>query len=105
MFDEKANGYVRAEGICALLLQKQKDAKRIYCTVVHAKTNADGYKDEGITYPSGEAQFELLTEFYEECGIPPNQLSFLEAHGTGKKTMWNIISLISTLYFDRIKSK
>lgn len=87
VFDEKANGYVRAEGICALLLQKRKDANRIYCSVVHAKTNCDGYKEEGITYPSGEAQLELLTEFYQECGVQPSLLSYLEAHGTGERIL------------------
>ena len=25
----------------------------------------------------------LLTEFYNECKISPNELAFLEAHGTG----------------------
>lgn len=65
------------------MLQKSKDAKRIYSHLVHAKTNCDGYKEEGITYPSGETQYELLREFYSECGVPTNKLSYLEAHGTG----------------------
>ena len=42
-----ANGYVRSEGITAVYLQKKKDAKRIYCYAVHAKTNSDGHKSEG----------------------------------------------------------
>ncbi|XP_063218658.1 fatty acid synthase-like [Bacillus rossius redtenbacheri] len=84
-FDNKANGYARSEAIAVVYLQKAKDAKRIYCTVVHAKTNCDGYKDEGITYPSGLMQQKLLEDFYAECRVDPSTLGYIEAHGTGTK--------------------
>ncbi|KAH1010150.1 fatty acid synthase [Dendroctonus ponderosae] len=86
VFDKDGNGYARSEAISAILLQKAKDSNRIYATVLHAKTNCDGYKDSGITYPSGDAQIKLLQEFYQECEqVKPFELSFLEAHGTGTK--------------------
>ena len=81
--DSAANGYVRSETCAVCILQKSSDARRIYATVVHAKTNTDGYKDSGITYPSWQAQRDLLKETYDECGIDPNDLIYLEAHGTG----------------------
>lgn len=81
--DSSANGYVRSETCAVCILQKSSDAKRIYATVVHAKTNTDGYKDSGITYPSWFAQYDLLKDTYDECGIDPNDLIYLEAHGTG----------------------
>ncbi|CAI6352158.1 unnamed protein product [Macrosiphum euphorbiae] len=84
-FDEAANGYVRSEAVCVLYLQKAKNAKRVYAKVVHAKTNCDGYKEQGITYPSGPLQQRLLEEFYEECEIKPSDLAWIEAHGTGTK--------------------
>jgi fatty acid synthase len=68
-----------------MFLQKAQDAKRVYAKVVHAKTNSDGYKDEGITYPSRELQTQLMEQFYEEIGIEPTSLDFLEAHGTGTR--------------------
>ncbi|KAJ8963946.1 hypothetical protein NQ314_005277 [Rhamnusium bicolor] len=83
VFDEKGDGYVRSEAIGVVLLQKYKNAKRMYSEVIYAKTNCDGYKEQGITYPSREVQTNLLKEFYEECNIDPNSLSYLEAHGTG----------------------
>lgn len=58
---------------------------RVYAQLLHAKTNCDGYKEQGITYPAGHIQKLLLSEFYEECSIPPSVLEFVEAHGTGKK--------------------
>lgn len=81
--DSSANGYVRSETCAVCILQKSSDAKRIYATVVHAKTNTDGYKDSGITYPSWLAQRDLLKDTYEECGVDTNDLIYLEAHGTG----------------------
>ncbi|CAB0015644.1 unnamed protein product, partial [Nesidiocoris tenuis] len=85
VFDEKANGYCRSEAICAMLLQKKKDARRVYARVMHVKTNCDGFKDQGITYPSGEIQQCLLQEFYEECDVDPSSLAWIEAHGTGTR--------------------
>ncbi|KAK9884291.1 hypothetical protein WA026_005243 [Henosepilachna vigintioctopunctata] len=82
-FDNAGNGYARSEAITCILLQKTKDCRRIYAKIVHAKTNCDGYKEQGITFPSGDTQKRLLQEFYLECGVDPRSLSFLEAHGTG----------------------
>ncbi|XP_046739713.1 fatty acid synthase-like [Diprion similis] len=84
-FDNEGNGYCRSEAMCTIYLQKSKDARRIYAHVVHTKTNCDGYKEEGITFPSSTMQRVLLEQFYEECKISPSKLAFLEAHGTGTK--------------------
>ncbi|XP_068623798.1 fatty acid synthase-like [Battus philenor] len=84
-FDNSANGYARSEAIVVCFLQKAKDSRRVYAQVLHAKTNCDGYKEQGITYPAGQIQKLLLNEFYEECSIPPSTLEFVEAHGTGTK--------------------
>ncbi|XP_046963777.1 fatty acid synthase-like [Vanessa cardui] len=84
-FDNSANGYARSEAIVVCFLQKAKDSRRVYAQVVHAKTNCDGYKEHGISYPSGDMQRVLIDEFYEECSIKPTALEYLEAHGTGTK--------------------
>ena len=44
-----------------------------------------GYKEQGITFPSGERQAQLLEEVYAEAGIDPNQVYYVETHGTGTK--------------------
>ncbi|CAG9791214.1 unnamed protein product [Diatraea saccharalis] len=84
-FDISANGYARAEAVAVCFLQKAKDSRRVYAQLLHAKTNCDGYKEQGITYPAGHIQKLLLREFYEECSIPPSSLEFIEAHGTGTR--------------------
>ena len=53
--------------------------------MIHAKTNCDGFKEQGITFPSSVMQGTLLKEFYEEVGISPTSLDYLEAHATGTR--------------------
>ncbi|KAK9746609.1 Ketoacyl-synthetase C-terminal extension [Popillia japonica] len=84
-FDARGNGYVRSESCVVILLEKAKDAKRIYSELIYAKTNCDGFKTKGITFPSSELQKALMRDFYDECHIDPTQLTFMEAHGTGTK--------------------
>ncbi|XP_011311362.1 fatty acid synthase [Fopius arisanus] len=84
-FDASCNGYVRSETVAVVYLQKARDARRVYATVVHAKTNVDGNKVMGITYPSGEMQNKLMHEVYAESGVDPSDVVYVEAHGTGTK--------------------
>ncbi|XP_015113123.1 fatty acid synthase [Diachasma alloeum] len=84
-FDNGANGYVRSETIAVAYLQKAMGAKRIYATVVHVKTNCDGFKPQGITFPSSQIQSLLLKDIYKECKVPPSSVAYFEAHGTGTK--------------------
>lgn len=81
--DESGNGYVRSETCSVMLLQKKSEAKRIYATIIHAKTNTDGYKDEGITFPSSESQAALMNSTLKEAKVDPKQVKYIEAHGTG----------------------
>uniref|UniRef100_A0A182X139 Uncharacterized protein n=1 Tax=Anopheles quadriannulatus TaxID=34691 RepID=A0A182X139_ANOQN len=82
-FDKNASGYSRSEANAVILLQKAKDAKRIYAHVVNTKTNCDGYKLEGITFPSNKIQKQLLDELYSEVPYDPKDISYVEAHSTG----------------------
>ncbi|XP_039308554.1 fatty acid synthase isoform X2 [Solenopsis invicta] len=82
-FDKEGSGYMRSDTVAVVYLQKAKDARRVYATVVYSKTNCDGFKEEGVTFPSFETQKMLLEDFYEECGVSPAELSYVEAHATG----------------------
>ncbi|XP_076288350.1 fatty acid synthase 1 [Lasioglossum baleicum] len=84
-FDADGKGYVRSETVGVMFLQKSKDARRVYATVVHSKANTDGNKVEGITYPNGQMQNKLMREVYAEAGISPLDVVYVEAHGTGTK--------------------
>ncbi|KAK9880938.1 hypothetical protein WA026_013269 [Henosepilachna vigintioctopunctata] len=84
-FDSSGNGYVRSEAIVTMYLQKASSARRCYATILGAKTNVDGYKEQGITFPSGQMQQKLISEIYSETGVNPTTISYIEAHGTGTK--------------------
>ncbi|XP_071318722.1 fatty acid synthase [Trachinotus anak] len=84
-FDSSGNGYCRSEAAVAVLLTKRSAAKRVYATVVNAGNNTDGYKEQGVTFPSGEMQQRLVQSLYQEANITPEQVEYVEAHGTGTK--------------------
>uniref|UniRef100_A0A4W2HXW4 Fatty acid synthase n=1 Tax=Bos indicus x Bos taurus TaxID=30522 RepID=A0A4W2HXW4_BOBOX len=84
-FDASGNGYCRAEAVMAILLTKKSLARRVYATILNAGTNTDGCKEKGVTFPSGEAQEQLISSLYKPAGLDPETLEYVEAHGTGTK--------------------
>jgi acyl transferase domain-containing protein/NADPH:quinone reductase-like Zn-dependent oxidoreductase/acyl carrier protein len=86
VFDASADGYVRSEGGGIFLLkdydQALADGNPILAVVAHSAVNSDGRKS-GLTVPSVAAQASLLVNAYREAGIAPNEIDYIEAHGTG----------------------
>jgi fatty acid synthase len=76
-----------------MFLQRAHDAKRVYATVLNAKTTCDGFKEEGIMHPSGDMHRWLLKECYQECGADISSLEYIEAHGTGTKVSFISLEL------------
>lgn len=85
-FDDSGNGYVRSEGAGMLLLkplaQAEADGDFIHAVIAGSGINSDG-NTTGITVPGMETQSALLEKVYRGSGISANDLSYLEAHGTG----------------------
>ncbi|XP_028912877.2 LOW QUALITY PROTEIN: fatty acid synthase [Ornithorhynchus anatinus] len=84
-FDSEGNGYCRSEAVVAVFLTKRSLAKRVYATVINAGTNTDGFKEQGVTFPSGDVQERLVSSLYKASGISPDAVEYVEAHGTGTK--------------------
>ena len=86
-FDERANGYVRSEGVAALLLKPLEDAvrdhNRIHAVIKASGVNTDGSRKSGLTIPSEIAQTQLMHQVLERSGVSVNDVDFIEAHGTG----------------------
>ena len=82
-FSEAANGYVRSETVAAIYLCRSREARRIYARVLCAKTNSDGFKEQGITHPSIKSQVDLYSEACRLAGVEPSDVAFIEMHGTG----------------------
>lgn len=85
-FDEEANGTVWGEGAVIFILQRLEDAKKnkkhIYGIIKGSATNQDGLS-AGITAPNPQAQVEVLTKAWENAKINPEDISYVECHGTG----------------------
>ncbi|MFI4954283.1 MAG: SDR family NAD(P)-dependent oxidoreductase [Gammaproteobacteria bacterium] len=88
VFDESADGYVRAEGCGVVILKKlseaQRDKDRILAVICSAVLNQDG-ASSGLTVPNGAAQEQLLREALSQAHLQPHEISYLETHGTGTK--------------------
>lgn len=87
-FDDSAGGTTRSDGVAALFLQRDTDARRIYHEVVNARSmHVPCYNINNIMYPKSEPQAKLMNELLKESGISPNDVGFVEASGVGIKDM------------------
>jgi acyl transferase domain-containing protein/acyl carrier protein len=85
-FDAEANGFVRSEGAGVIVLkplsQALADGDRIYALIRGGAVNQDG-RTNGLTAPNREAQEQVLRDAYRQARVPLEQVSYIEAHGTG----------------------
>jgi acyl transferase domain-containing protein/NAD(P)-dependent dehydrogenase (short-subunit alcohol dehydrogenase family)/acyl carrier protein len=85
-FDKEANGYVRGEGAALILLKPLEDAVRdndsVYAVIRGSAVNHGGQAG-GLTVPNPSRQASLIQESYNNAGIDPCTISYIEAHGTG----------------------
>ena len=85
-FDANGSGYVRGEGICAIILKRQSAAKAagdpIRAIVRGSASNHDGLTN-CITLPNEKAQIQLLRDVYKQAGLNPSDTYYFESHGTG----------------------
>lgn len=86
VFDEAADGYVRSEGCGMVVLRRLSDAQAdgspILAVIRGTAINHDGHSS-GVTVPNGAAQRRLISEALESAQLEPEQVDYLEAHGTG----------------------
>ncbi|KAK4878177.1 hypothetical protein RN001_010683 [Aquatica leii] len=83
VFDESCIGYIRSEATAAIFVQKMKAVKRIYAEILNVKTNCDGFKKAGMLHCSDEMITRLFQEVYEEVGVDPTTVFFVDCHVTG----------------------
>ena len=87
-FDAAADGFVRGEGCGIVVLKRlsraEADGDRIWGIIRGSAVNQNG-ASAGISAPSGTAQEQVLEEALAQTGIPPSEVDYLEAHGTGSE--------------------
>jgi 3-oxoacyl-(acyl-carrier-protein) synthase/acyl carrier protein len=85
-FDAEADGYVRSEGCGVVVLKRLSDAiadgDNIQAIVRGSAVNQDGLTN-GITAPNGNSQQQVIRLALANAGVRPNQINYVETHGTG----------------------
>lgn len=85
-FDKNANGYVRGEGVGALILKPlslaQQDNDIIYAVIKGTAVNHGGHVSS-LTAPNPNAQAEVIVQACKRAEIQPDSMTYIETHGTG----------------------
>ena len=84
-FDASANGYVRAEGGGLVLLANQALVNTFYAELTGSAINQNGGRAQVITAPHPEAQEEVIVAACQDARIAPQEIAYIECHGTGTK--------------------
>jgi 3-oxoacyl-[acyl-carrier-protein] synthase II len=82
-FDRDRDGLVIGEGASTLILESldhaQKRGAHIYAEIVGFGTNTDGLH---VTQPNAESMAEALKLSLADAGLKPDQIGYVNAHGT-----------------------
>ncbi len=85
-FDDSADGYGRGEGCGLIVLKRLSDAMKngdpVRAVVRGTAVNQDG-RTNGFTAPSGLSQEKVLRKALEDSDLRPEDIGYIEAHGTG----------------------
>ena len=85
-FDAAANGYVRGEGCGMIVLKRLSDAQadqdNIWAVIRGSMVNQDG-RSSGLTAPSSLSQRAVISKALQNSRLAPEQVRYIEAHGTG----------------------
>ncbi|MBR7833505.1 SDR family NAD(P)-dependent oxidoreductase [Actinospica durhamensis] len=85
-FDSAADGYLMGEGggmvMLARLSDALRDGRRIRAVIRGSAVNQDG-RSNGLTAPNRAAQVEVIRQALHAAGATPDEVDYVEAHGSG----------------------
>lgn len=85
-FDASGDGFVRSEGCAVIALKRlsaaQEDGDTILAVLRGSAVNQDG-RSNGLTAPNGLAQQAVIRAALANANVTPDQISYVETHGTG----------------------
>ncbi|MYQ94233.1 hypothetical protein GTY20_24535 [Streptomyces sp. SID4946] len=88
--DASADGFVRSEGVGAVVLKPLPDALHdgdpVLALLLGSAVTNDGQGSGLLLKPAVSGQVQMLRDACHSAGIEPAQLDYVEAHGTGTPT-------------------
>lgn len=85
-FDANAKGTLFSDGAGVVLLKRldeaEKDGDVIYAVVKGVGLSNDGGSKSSFTAPSSEGQAAAISMAIQDAGIAPEDISYIETHGT-----------------------
>ncbi|KTC79099.1 hypothetical protein Lche_1119 [Legionella cherrii] len=85
-FGAQADGYVPSEGVVSILIKPLhaaiNDGDRIHA-VIKGSSIAHNGTSSGYTVPNANAQAEVIKKALSQACLQPEDISYLECHGTG----------------------
>ena len=85
-FDNQAGGTMWSEGVACIYIKPLSkavaDKDHIYGVIKSIALNNDGITSS-LTAPNKDAQREVILHTWEKGGINPEEISYVECHGTG----------------------
>jgi acyl transferase domain-containing protein/acyl carrier protein len=88
-FSDDADGTIGGEGFgCILLKPLEKaieDKDFIHAIIKGTAVNQDGKLSGSLTAPDSIAQSEVIKECWSKANISPEEIGYIETHGTGTK--------------------
>ncbi len=89
VFDESASGTIPGDGVGVIVLKRLSDAMKandnIYGVIKGYGINNDGQRKVGFTAPSIEGQVECIKQALRNAEVLPDDIGYIECHGTGTK--------------------
>ncbi|KAJ9158137.1 Erythronolide synthase, modules 1 and 2 [Coniochaeta hoffmannii] len=84
--DTQGTGWAEGAGVVVLkrLSDARRDGDRIHAVIRGTAVNHDG-RSAGLTVPSGPAQQRLVRTALTAARLQPNDIDYVEAHGTATK--------------------
>ncbi|KAL1449935.1 hypothetical protein WDU94_002403, partial [Cyamophila willieti] len=85
--DENANGYIRADSTVVFYLQRESEARRNYAEIVNIGSIYIGDRLATFMTRDEKQMIQLLEETYRQCGLNPNDISYLETGSCANKLL------------------
>ncbi len=86
-FDADAQGCLKGDGVGVVVLKRLADAladgDRVDAVILGSATNNDGAAKVGYTAPGLDGQVRVIAAALAMAGIAPDDIGYIETHGTG----------------------